>query len=171
VAKRLFTAVNWTPGTVADGSALASNTYMALKGGSTTQFIDVLEVEASGMAGASNPTPLTLARAGTTETTPTALANPNADGPMNPFTVALTAAPVSFVAAATGPTRSALVTDARLNLGINAFGGIIRWNASPTQQWQIYGNSTTLPGGLSVLSNQAYGTPGLVQAHIMYEPM
>ncbi len=168
MAKRVFLAQNWTPGTVADNAALANNTYMALKGGSATQTIDVLEVEISGLAGASNPAPMSLARSITLGVTPTALANPNADGPMHPATAALAATATPYVAAATGPLRSNAVGDAKLNLGINTFGGIIRWNAAPTQQWTIVGN--TAPGGETILSNQAYGTPGLVQAHILYEP-
>ena len=168
MAKRSFFAQNWTPGTVADGSALANNTYMAMKGGSSTQTTDILEVEITGLAGASGPTPMTLARVSTIETTPTALANPNSDGPLHPATAALGAVVVTFVAAATGPSRSNAVGDARLNMGINAFGGIIRWNAAPTQQWTMVGN--TAPLGECVLSNQAYGTPGLIQAHIIYEP-
>src|SRR6266567_258280 len=115
MAKRVFLAQNWTPGTVADNAALANNTYMALKGGSATQTIDVLEVEISGLAGASNPAPMSLARSITLGVTPTALANPNADGPMHPATAALAATATPYVAAATGPLRSNAVGDAKLN--------------------------------------------------------
>src|SRR6266702_6447785 len=104
MAKRSFFGQTWTPGTVADGSALANNTYMAMKGGSSTQTTDVLEVEITGLAGASGPTPMTLARVSTLETTPTALANPNSDGPLHPATATLSAVLISFVAAATGPS-------------------------------------------------------------------
>jgi hypothetical protein len=62
------------------------------------------------------------------------------------------------------------VTDTHLNLALNLFGGIVRWNATPTQQWQIIGN--TAPGGESVLWNSATagGSTGLANAHIIYEP-
>jgi hypothetical protein len=84
-------------------------------------------------------------------------------------TAALAAPVVPFVAAATGPTPSNTVTDAKINLALNLFGGIVRWNASPTQQWTIVGN--TAPGGESVLwnSSTAGGSSGLGDAHIIYE--
>lgn len=167
MAKRIFMAQNWTPGTVADGSALANNTYMALKGASGTQKTNILEVEVSGMAAASAPTPMTLARVSTLETTPTTLANPNSDGALDPATAALAAPVVTFVAATTGPSRSNAVGDAKMNVGTNAFGGILRWNAAPNQEFGMVGNTASL--GEAVLSNQAYGTPGLVQSHIIYE--
>jgi hypothetical protein len=159
-----FTAAN-------AGAAIGSaSTYMALKGGSTTQVIDLLEVSISGKATASTVAALELARASTLETTPTALAAPHSAGPMHPATAALAAPPVPFVAAATQPTPSNVVTDAKLNLAMNLFGGIYRWNASPTQQWTIVGN--TAPGGESVLWNNllAGGSSGLADAHFEYEP-
>jgi hypothetical protein len=168
MAKRIFQAPNWTPTATADTTAHANGTYMALKGGSGTQLIDVLEVEVGGLAGSSAPTILQLARASTIETTPTALAAPNSDGPAHPATAALAAPPVSFVAAATGPQRSAVTSDARLNFSMNAFGGVIRWVAAPFQQWSILGNTAAL--GESILSAFTGGTPGALSAHIMYEP-
>jgi hypothetical protein len=168
MAKRLFNNTNWTPSAQADAGALSSGSYMALKGGSGTQRMDVLEVYLHGMAAASAVTPTCLARASTIETTPTALAAPATDGPEDPSTAALAAPPVSFTAAATGPQRSAATSDARLNLGINAFGGSFRWNAAPTQQWVILGNTAQL--GETLLSSQNTGAPGAVGAHILYEP-
>ena len=130
MAKRSFSAVNWTPTAQADTSALTNATYMAIKGGSGTQLIDVQEIMVSGFAGSTAPAILQMARVSTVETTPTALAAPNSDGPMHPATAALAAAPVTFVAAATGPQRSAVTTDARLNLGLNTYGGIAKWNSA-----------------------------------------
>ena len=48
---------------------------------------------------------------------------------MHPSTGALFASAVAFVAAAAGPQRSAVTTDAKLELGLIAFGGIYRWQA------------------------------------------
>lgn len=168
MAKRSFAAANWTPTATADTTALANATYQALKGGSATQKIDILEVMVSGLAGASSPTILQLARVSTVETTPTALASPNQDGPADASTAALAAPPVSFVAAAAGPQRSAVTTDAKLNMAINAFGGILRWNAAPTQQWNQIGNTASL--GESVLSAFTGGTVGAISSHLLYEP-
>ena len=168
MAKRTFQATNWTPTATADTSALANGTYMALKGGSSTQLIDVLEVMVSGFAGSTAPAILQLARVSTVETTATALAAPNSDGPMHPSTAALSAAPVSFVAASTGPQRSAVTTDGRLNLGLNTYGGIAKWNSAFSAPWSILGNTADL--GESVLSAYTGTTPGAISAHIIYEP-
>jgi len=168
MAKRIFQAVNFTPTATADTTAHANATYMALKGGSSTQLIDIMELDISGVAGASSPTILQLARVSTVETTPTALAAPNSDGPAHPATAALAAAPVSFVAAAAGPQRAATTTDARLNVALNAFGGIMRWTASEYARWSQLGNTASL--GESLLSAFTGGTPGAMSAHIIYEP-
>jgi len=172
MAKRLFQTSNWTPALTADAATLANASYMAVKGGTTTQYLDFLEFSISGMAGASSPTPLTFARSSTLAVGPSALAAPASDGPANPFTAALGTAPVSFTAVATtGGQRSGATTDAKLQLGINAFGGILRWSAAPGQQFSSYGNAVTSPAGESYLSAQNYGTAGLIQASIIYEPM
>jgi hypothetical protein len=170
VAKRIFQTSNWTPTATPDASTLANATFMGIKGGSTSQYLDFLEFSISGMGGASTPTALTFARSSTLATSPTALATVASDGPMNPFTAALALPPVSFTAAATGGQRSGAQTDAKLQLGINAFGGILRWNAAPGQQFSSYGNAVTAPAGESYLSSENYGTAGLIQASIIYEP-
>lgn len=169
MAKRVFTSAGLTFGATAAGSVTVTSQFMALKGGSSTQITDVLEILFSGKATASTVAAIEFARASTLETTPTALAAPHSDGPMHFATAALAAPVVPFVAAATMPTPSNTVTDAKLNLGLNLFGGIIRWNASPTQQWTLVGN--TAPGGESVLwnSSTAGGSSGLGDAHIIYE--
>src|SRR5262249_54752726 len=110
MSKRAFHATNYTPTAQADGGALTSATYQALKA-AVRSVTQVVEVMISGLAGASSPTIMQLARASTLETTPTALATPNSDGPMNPIAHAVSPLPVAFVAAATGPQRSAATTD------------------------------------------------------------
>lgn len=163
-----FQAVNWTPTAQADAGALTSSTYQALKGGSATQKIAVKEVMVSGLAASSSPTILQMARSSTIETTPTALAAPNSDGPLDPASAALAAPPVSLVAAAAGPQRSNSTSAARLNLALNAFGGIVRWIASPGAEWGQVGNTATL--GESILSAFTGGTVGAISSHIVYEP-
>jgi hypothetical protein len=171
MAKRLFTALGQTFTAQAVSANLTNATYMALKGGSATQYIDVLEVLVSGKAVASIVAAMELTRIVTIDNVPTALASPNSDGPMNPFTAALGAVPVSFVAASTGPFVSNVTTDAKLNLALNLFGGIIRWNAAPTQQWSQYGNAADTGESVLFNSSSAGGSSGLADAHIMYEPM
>lgn len=168
MAKRVFQAANWTAAATADTSAHTNAQYMALKGGSGTQLIDILEVELAGLAGASAPSIMQLARVSTIETTPTALATPNQDGPMHPSSAALAAPPVSFVAAAAGPQRSAITTDGKLNLALNLFGGIVRWIAGPGSAWSQLGNTASL--GESILSAFTGSTSGSLSSHIVYEP-
>ena len=126
MAKRTFHAVNFTPTATADTTAMASGTYMAIKGGSGTQKIDIQEFMVSGLApSTSSPTILQFAYHSTIALTPTALAAPSSDGPNDPASAALALPPVTFTAAGTGGSRSAVTTSTRLNLGFNAQGG--RW--------------------------------------------
>ena len=169
MAKRSFQCVNYTPTATSDSTAaLANGTYQGIRGGSATQRIDVLEVLISGLAGASSPTIMQLARSGIIASTTSVLVAPNSDGPADTATAALAAPPLTFVAAVGGPQRSAAISDARLNLALNVFGGILRWNAAPTQQWVITG--ATAPGGESTLSAYSGGTVGAVSSHVLYEP-
>ena len=170
MAKRIFTNQNWTPTATADTTALANATYMALKGGSSTQLINILEFMISGFSSSATAIALlTFARVTTVETTPTALASPASDGPMHPSTAALAAPPVSLTAAAAGPQRSAATTDAKINLGINTFGGILKYNCGPGQEFSIIGN--TQPLGEAVLSAFTGGAAGAISADIIYEPL
>lgn len=170
MAKRVFTARNLTLGTgTAANTLLTTSNYMGLKGGSSTQLIDILEIIISGLAGSSAPSLLELQRVQTLETTPTALTVATAsDGPMHGATAALAAPAVSFIAASTQPTTSNAATDTKLNLGLNLFGGILRWCAAPTQQWSQIGNTATL--GESVIAAFTGSTTGAANISLMYEP-
>jgi hypothetical protein len=173
MAKRLFQFTNYTPTATADSpTALANGTYQAIAGNAATQKIDVLEVMISGLAGASTPTIMQLARSGIIASTTTSLVttspSPASDGPMDPATAALAAPVRTWTSAVGGSQRSAANTDARLELAINAFGGIVRWNAAPTQQWNLV--SSAAPGGESTLSAYTGGTVGAISSHIIYEP-
>lgn len=169
MAYRSFHVPNFTPTATADAAAMANGTYMAIKGGSGTQRNNIKEIKADGWANTSAPTLLQFARHSTIATTPTALAAPASDGPLDPATAALAAPPISFTAAAAGGQRSAAVTDARLTVGLNAWGGIMRWLADLNEQFVILGN--TAPFGEASLSAFTGGTVGAISAHIIYEPM
>lgn len=170
MAKRSFHNTNWTPTATADTAGLVNATYMAIKGGSATQLINVLEVLMDGLATTSAPTIMQLARHSTIGATTTALAAPASDGPMHPSTAALAAPPVSFTSCTTGPQRSAVTSDAKLEIGLNAFGGIMKWNPyTPDMAWSILGNTANL--GESSISAFTGGTVGPISAHIIYEPL
>jgi hypothetical protein len=169
MAKRIFTNQNWTPAANADTTAL-TGPYMAIQGGSTTQLINVLEFMISGFAAASAIALLTFARCTTGPTGVTALAAPASDGPMHPSTAALAAAPITFTTTSTtNPSRSAATTDAKINLGLNTFGGILKYNAGPGQEFSILGS--TQPLGIAVLSAFTGSSSGAISADIIYEPL
>jgi hypothetical protein len=171
MAKRVFTSGNLTFAATAAASLATSGGYMALTGAAGTQITDVLEILITGKAATAAVGALYLARQSVLGTgTATALAAQNSDGPLHFATAALAAPVVPAVAYGTNqPTPSAATTDAKLQLGINNFGGIIRWNAAPTQQWTMVGN--TAPGGGSILWNNsaAGGVSAVADAHIIYE--
>lgn len=167
---RLFQAQGLSSGTgTATNSLFTTSQYMAVKGASSTQRIDINEILISGFATSSAPALFQNTRVQTLETTPTALAAATAsDGPMDASAGALSSAPVTFIAAATQPTSTNNATDARLNLGLNLNGGIIRWVAAPNMNWTNLGNTATL--GESVLAALTGSTAGTFSAHIAYEP-
>ena len=77
MAKRTFVAVTYTPTATADTSALANGTYQALRGGSSTQLLNIVEIYMGGQApSVSSPCIMLFARSSTIATTPTALALP-----------------------------------------------------------------------------------------------
>ncbi len=170
MAQRVFHATNYTPTSTADTSALANATYQALKGGSSTQLIGISEimVMGAGTAAATGYMFMQLARVTTVETTATALASPNSDGPKRASTAALAAPPVSFVAASAGPQRSASTSDAKLDLTINALGGIVRWQVPKGEEFGLIGN--TQPLGEVVLSQFTGGNSNAISSHLVYEP-
>lgn len=176
MAKRIFTSTGASFTASAGGSAVglgsnANPNWMALKGGSGTQLIDVLEALFSGKAAASVVLGMYLVRVSTLEGAVTALAAPQADGPLNPATAALAAPPVPFcVATTSGPIPSNTVTDARLQLGNNGFGGIVRWNAAPTQQFTMLGNTASFGECILYNDSTGNGATGNGDAHILYEP-
>lgn len=165
MAKWSFTSEGFTPTGVLDTANFTDSGYMGLMGGSTTQRIDVYEVYMGGLATASAPTPMVLARDSTVQATPTALTTAQSNASLDPATAALAAPQVAFTASTTKPQRSA--TLAKLALAFNAFGGVVRWNASPGSEMKILGNTASL--GEVSLSSYTGGTPGLMNASILYE--
>jgi hypothetical protein len=170
MAKRIFTTNIPTFGASAHGSAATTLQFMAVKGGGTTQIVDLLEFMVSGMSTASAVGAVMVAYSSTLGVTPTALASPGSDGPMVVNATALSSTVVTFFAAGTGPIPSNSASLPKLNLSLNFFGGIVRWNAAPTQQWTQVGNAVN--SGESVLWNSSThgGASGAANAHIIYEP-
>lgn len=153
---------NWTPVAVADSTNFTSSGFLALQGGSTTQRINVLEVYMGGLAAASAPAQMVVARDSTIGVT----LSGGLQAALDPSTAALAAPPVTFSIATTKPQRSSTLQ--LLQLGFNAFGGVVRWLAAPGEEIGILGSTASL-GELS-LSHLSTGTPGLMDAHFIFEP-
>lgn len=152
-----------TPVAVADTAAFTDNGFLALQGGSATQVNKITEVYMGGQAAASAPTPMILARDSTVGATLSGGLLAAAD----PATAALAAPPVAFSVATTKPQRSATLQ--LLQLGFNAFGGLVRWVAAPGFEIGMLGNAASL--GEVSLSSMTGGTPGALTPHIAFEPM
>lgn len=168
MAQRSFKVSTFTPVAVADTVNFTDGGYMGLMGGSATQRIKISEIFMGGQATASAPSLMLFSRDSTVQATPTALSTGNSDAALDPATAALAAVPIAFVASTTKPQRSA--TLGLLNLSFNAFGGLVRWLAQQGQEIGMLGNTAALLGEVS-LSHYTGGTPGLMGAHIIYEPL
>jgi hypothetical protein len=154
---------NWTPAAVADTTVFTNAGYFALQGGTSTQRINILEVYMGGLAAASAPAQMILARDSTIGVT--ALTGGNLAA-LDPATAALGTNPVQFNSSTTKPARSATLQ--LLNLGFNAFGGIVRWVAAPGEEIGMLG--TAVNAGEISLSSASTGTPGLMTCHFILEP-
>jgi hypothetical protein len=168
MSKRIFQQSTFTPTQQADG--VLTGSWMAIKGGATTDILKIGKIILAGQASTSAINAMCLASSSTLAITPTALALPNSDGPANRNATSPTTAPTAFVAAATAPNRSPAVTVSRLNLVFNAFGGIMTWQTNPgsEEEWTSVG-STTTSNSESVLSAYNVGAPGAMSGEFFYE--
>jgi hypothetical protein len=150
---------------VGDTTAMTAAGFVALQGGSTTQRIQVIEVYMGGLAAASAPAQMLLAR----DSTVFAGATSNAVKvvSLDPATAALAAPPLGQdVGSTTLPQRSSTLY--LLTLGFNAFGGIVRWVAAPGEEIGVLGNTASF--GEVSLTSASTGTPGLMSSHLVFEP-
>lgn len=167
MAKRVFDFRVYTPAASADGATLASSTYQAITNGGPTAQTLIYEIYEGGQATSSAVNGMVFARHSVVATSPTALAAGSVatDGFMPSNATTLSASCVTFVAATTGAIRSTTVTQARLNLSFNSFGGIVRWVAAPGEEWGILGTGANVESSLHCVT----GTPGLMGSHLVYE--
>lgn len=164
MAKWSATQNNWTPGAVADATNFTNSQYFALQGGSATQRINFLELYMGGLAGASAPAQMILARDSTVGATGLSGGTLSA---LDPATANLANMMVQFSTSTTKPQRSAT---AYLLLPVfNAFGGVVRLNQPPGQEIGMLGASAS--NGEISLSHASTGTPGLMGCHFIFEPL
>jgi hypothetical protein len=164
---RSFQFATYTPTAVADTVTYTSSTYQGIGASAATTGVIVREVMVSGQATSSSVAIAQFARDHIVGASLTALAAPASDGPLGSLGPTAQSGSLSFVAATTNPQRSAVTTSARLNLAINAFGGLVRWNAAPGQEWKIAGISVDISE--SSLSYYTGSGTGVVGSHIIYE--
>ncbi len=167
MSQLVFKSSGFTPVAVADTTNFTDLGYMGLMGGSTTQLFNISEVECCGLATASAPTPMVLARDSTIQATPNALTTAESNAPKHPSVAALAAPAIAFTQSTTKPKRAA--TLGLLTLGLNAWGGITRWVAPPGGE--IWGLGNAVNAGEISLSCYTGGTPGLLSAHIVHEEL
>ena len=167
MSKRSFQNPTWTPNAFGDTANLTNSNFMAIGANNAASGLLVSEIYIGGQAGSSSPTIMMFARDSTLVVTPTAFVAPVSDGPLNTLSPATTVGSITCVQAGTVPQRSALTNSARLNLSMNAFGGIVRWVAYPGEEWGIVGVTVSISE--STLSAFTGGTPGLCATHIIYE--
>lgn len=169
MAKRIVSVTTITPTATADTVNLVDVTYPFViannvAGGGATQRTLVYEVMITGQAGSSTPTFMLLARDSTVAITISAGAGVT-DAAMDAATAAL-ALPIAVGnTCTTKPQRSSTLH--LCNFSLNAFGGIIRWNAAPGQEISVYGNTASL--GEVSLSAFTGGVAGAIGAHAIYE--
>lgn len=167
MAKRSVAINTITPTATADTTNLVDATYPAIvQGGTSTQRINILEIFMGGQAGASSPTIMLLARDSTVGAT-NSYGTGQTDSALDAATAALAAPPLTGNTNTTKPQRSATLH--LLNLSFNAFGGIVRWVAAPGEEITTVGNTASL--GEVSLSAFTGGTPGLMGAALIYEPL
>lgn len=167
MAKRVFSVQSYTPTAVADTTNLTNLAYQAIAASGAAAGLLVSEIFIGGQATASTVNDFVFARDTIVGATPTALPAGSNDGPMNSLTAALSAVPITYTGATTLPQRTSATTAARLNLSMNAFGGIIRWVAYPGEEWGIIGVTVNISE--STLSCMTAGG-GLTGSHLVYEP-
>jgi len=167
MANRVFARESWTLEAVANAANMTDDKFLALQGGSSTQLINVKEVEIGGLEDAtSSPVIVLLGRDSTVGAT---LTNNGKDAAEHPSTAALGAPPQPFTASTTKPQRSATL-GAIKNFAFNALGGIVRARAPYGESLvTILGNTASL--GEVSLSGFTGSALADVGGHIVYEPL
>lgn len=167
MAKRIVSITTLTPTATADTTNLVDATYPFIcQGGSSTQRVNILEIMEGGQAGSSSPTLMLLSRDSTVAATNSNSTGQN-DAAADAATAALAAPALTGSTNTTKPQRSSTLH--LLNLSFNAFGGVVRWFANPGFEISIVGNTASL--GEVSFSAFTGGTPGLMGAHMIYEPL
>lgn len=147
---------------VADAANMTDNGYATfLQGGSSTMQLRINEVYIGGESASSNPTTMVLGRDSTVAATGI---SGNFNALMDAASVAPGTVAVFGSVSTTKPQRSSTL-GRLLDLSLNAYGGIARWQARYGEEITVVGNTASL-GEVSLSS--VTGT-GIVSGHVLYE--
>ncbi len=146
---------------VADTTNMTDNGYaFFLQGGAATMQLKINEIYIGGESAASTPTTMVLARDSTVAAT-------GISGNFNALLDATSTAPgtvaVFGCVSTTKPQRSSTLH--LLQLSLNTYGGIARWQARYGEEITVYGASASL-GEVSLSSVTG---AGIVSGHCIYE--
>jgi hypothetical protein len=165
MSKWCFAVGTLTPSQAGDGGSLQGD-WMAIGGSTPTQYIKIPEVFLVGQSqfGAANR--LVFGRNSIVGSLIQPLISPACNGPLDATTGPLPNAPNAYTttAAAGLPHRA---STAKLNFSLNAWGSLLCWQASPGEEWGIFGMAPTV--GESSLSGYIGTDTGAMGAHIIYE--
>lgn len=169
MAKRIVSVTTITPTATADTTNLVDATYPCIiQGGTATQRINITRIYMAGQAASSTPTLMLLSRDSTVATGANTFGTGQTDAAPDASTAALAAPPITGNSnATTKPQRSATLH--LLNMTINAFGGIFKWEQTDNLQINLIGNTASL-GEISA-SAFTGGTPGAIGFDLTYEPL
>ena len=130
----MFTSAvpSWTTAATAEGAIFTANNHHSLRTAAATNAAKVNEVFVTGEATSSTVVTAGVRRMTTNAATPTN----RVPAPMNPYSVLSVFQ--GYITATTQPTGAALTTIQHiLQLGLNAFGGVVRWVALPGGEWWL----------------------------------
>lgn len=168
MAKWVATYETFTPTTVANATNFTDNGYWAIQGGTSTQRFDIYEIMLVGQSTvAGNMNSMVFCRDSTVGGTLTALSSLQSNAALDPASVAPSSAPIAFSASTTKPQRS--VTAAKLALGFNPFGGVVRWWTVPGSGAEFRCLGNTASNGEASISATGVGAPAAMMATMQYE--
>jgi hypothetical protein len=146
---------------VADTTNMTDNGYATfLQGGSSTMQLRINEVYIGGESSASTPTTMVLARDSTVAATSI---SGNFNAALDGSGVAPGTLATFGCVSTTKPQRSSTLH--LLQLSLNTFGGIARWQARYGEEITTIGNTASL-GEVSLSSVTG---AGIVSGHLLYE--
>ena len=150
----------WTAAAFAASVQLTNSNHQTLRSWSVTVVDRVTEVYIGGLALASSAVQMSMRRDSTQGATPTNVA----PAPLSPFSAASAG---NFSQLHTTPPTVGAVTAQLLNLGLNIFGGVVRWVAAPGEELYIIGATAAN----NEISLSAITGSGIISPYVVFEEL